>query len=320
MPDGVEALRRLGIEIPREEAQPFRGIRFISRDQTAEAEFPRGTAYGLRRTTLHRILLEHAAARGIHLAWQTAVTGLDPEGARVAGHLVRARWVVGADGAASRVRRWANLDRQQCTQRRYAFRRHYRAADWTDFMELHWGPDSQLYVTRVSPEEVCVALISSDPNLRVDEALASFPGIFARLARAPYASTERGAVTVNRRLRRVYRDRTVLIGDASGGVDAITGEGLCLAFQQAVLLADCLAADDLARYQVGHRRLMRRPTLMARLMLLLARHPHLRRRTMQVFESNPTCFAGMLATHVGACSPRDSLSIGMGLGWRLLTA
>ena len=36
------------------------------------------------------------------------------------------------------------------------------------------------------------------------------------------------------------RGNVALIGDASGTVDAITGEGLCLAFSQAMVLAECL--------------------------------------------------------------------------------
>jgi 2-polyprenyl-6-methoxyphenol hydroxylase-like FAD-dependent oxidoreductase len=115
MPDGVEALRQLGVAIPEGEAYPFRGIRFVSEGTKAEAAFPRGTAYGIRRTHLHRILLHHAAECGVRMLWQAAVTGLHPEGALVAGELVRARWVVGADGTSSRVRGWAKLDPRKST-------------------------------------------------------------------------------------------------------------------------------------------------------------------------------------------------------------
>jgi menaquinone-9 beta-reductase len=325
MPDGVEALHQLGVTIPEGEAYPFRGIRFVSNGTKAEAEFPRGTAYGIRRTDLHRVMVDHAAACGVHMLWQAAVTGLHPEGALVAGELVRARWVVGADGTGSRVRNWAKLDQHELDASpkknlRFAFRRHYRVAPWTGFMELHWGRHSQVYVTPVGREEVCVALISSSPKLRLDDALGEFPELRACLENAELASSERGAITITRRLRHVYRGRTVLVGDASGGVDAITGEGLCLTFQQAALLGDCLASGDLARYQKGHRTLIRRPALMARMMLFMARHSHLRQRTMQVFESSPRSFAGMLAMHVGEGSARDHISNGIALGWELLKA
>ena len=189
-------------------------------------------------------------------------------------------------------------------------------------MELHWGKDNdcQIYVTPVGCEEVCVALISASPKLRLEDALPEFPELAAHLQDAPYASTERGAITVTRRMRSVYRDRTALIGDASGGVDAITGEGLCLTFRQAELLGDCLASEDLARYQKGHSALLRRPALMARMMLSLARRSRLRQRTMRVFHSSPRSFAGMLAMHVGEGSAQDYLSNGISLGWQLFKA
>jgi 2-polyprenyl-6-methoxyphenol hydroxylase-like FAD-dependent oxidoreductase len=342
MPDGVEALRELGITIPEDEAYPFRGIRFVSDGARAEARFPHGTALGIRRTRLHSVLVDHAAACGVHMLWQAAVTGLHPEGALVAGELVRSRWVVGADGTSSRVRGWAKLDPREADanhldaprvdaprldaprkkSQRFAFRRHYRVAPWTDFMELHWGRRCQVYVTPVGRQEVCVALISSNPKgrLRLEDALGEFPELCARLGNAEHASSERGAITVTRRLRRVYRGRTVLVGDASGGVDAITGQGICLGFREAALLGDCLASGDLARYQRGHRTLLRRPARMARLMLFMAKHARLRQRTMQVFQSGPRSFAGMLAMHVGEGSSRDYISNGIALGWELLKA
>jgi menaquinone-9 beta-reductase len=325
MPDGLAALRDLGITIPADVCHPFRGIRFLSGDQTAEAVFSSGSAYGIRRTALHRVLIDHAAASGVSMLWQTAVNGLHPEGVLLSDGLAPARWIVGADGSNSRVRRWAGLDDHQRRATRFGFRRHYRVAAWTDFMELHWGndrtgDDCQIYVTPVSGDEVCLALVSSDSHLRLDAALNNFPGLAARLQHAEVTSSERGAITVSRRLHRVCRGNVALVGDASGGVDAITGEGLCLAFRQAALLADCLAGNNLALYQSEHRRVLRRPAMMSRLMLLMARHARLRRRTMQVFESSPRSFARMLAMHVGDGCARDYIASGISLGWQLLTA
>ena len=324
MPDGVEALHQLGVTIPEGDAHPFRGIRFLSDGATAEASFPRGIAYGVRRIHLHQILLEHAATCGVQMLWQMAVTGLQPEGALVSGELFRARWIVGADGSSSRVRKWAKLDRgafgDARKKSRFGFRRHYRIPPWTDLMELYWGRRCQIYVTPVGREEVCVALVSSSPKFRLDDALGEFPELIKHLKNADATSSERGAATLTRTPRRVYRGRTVLVGDASGGVDAITGEGLCLAFRQSTILADCLATGDLARYQKAHHALLRRPAFMARTMMFLASHRAVRKRTMRIFQSSPRAFAEMLAMHLGEGSTRDRLSNGIALGWDLLRA
>jgi flavin-dependent dehydrogenase len=187
-------------------------------------------------------------------------------------------------------------------------------------MELHWGHRTQIYVTPVGDAEVCVAIISDTPRLHLDDALTDFPHLAARLHDARFTSAERGAITVSRKLRRVYQNNVVLVGDASAGVDAITGEGLCLAFRQSMLLAECLESSDLTRYQTEHSKLVRRPALMAKLMLFMGNHDRIRQRTMRVFQSSPRSFAGMLAMHVGAGSARDYVANGISLGWQLLKA
>jgi flavin-dependent dehydrogenase len=320
MPDGIAALERLGVTIPGTEAHRFGGIRFVSSGMSAEAVFPHGFALGVRRTSLHRVMVERCERAGVRFRWRAVVTGLDSEGVLLRGELARTRWIIGADGSSSLVRRWAGLDTHRRKNQRYAFRRHYRVAPWSDSMELHWGPDCQVYVTPVGAEQVCVALISRDPSLRLEDALRAFPEMIEPLRGAEHGSVERGAMSVTRKLASVSKGRVALIGDASGGVDAITGEGLCQAFNQADLLADCLVRENLEVYQAGHRSLARRPALMADLMLLLERRPRLRRRLMKALRAQPELFAGMLATHLGAASPVDLATNGLALGWGLLTA
>jgi len=320
MPDGVSALERLGVSMPAMQAYPFRGIRFLSSGLSVEASFPHGLGFGVRRTNLHRVMVDHAERVGVRFRWRAVVTGLHPDGVLMHGSLIPTRWIVGADGSSSRVRRWSGLDAHRRKEERFAFRRHYRVAPWAEFMELHWGNRCQLYVTPVGPEEVCIALISRDHRLRLDEALSEFPEIAERLRGAEHGSVERGAISVTRKLTRVRRGQVALVGDASGGVDAITGAGLCLSFKQADLLAECLVSGDLASYQAGHRALARRPVMMARLMVLLEHREKLRRRVMGAFIAEPKVFARMLATHVGAVRPVVLAANGLALGWKLLTA
>jgi flavin-dependent dehydrogenase len=301
MPDGLAALRSLGVKWDRPPGLSFRGIRFVDRGISVESAFPEGHALGVRRTVLHSTMVEVAAAAGVRMLWGTTVGGISNDGVSIAGETVPARWIVGADGFHSRVRRWAGIAAGPPGSRRFGFRIHYRVAPWSEYMELHWGAGCQIYITPIGPQEVCAALISRDPRLRLDEALAQFPQLLARLNGAPRATTERGAVTANRSLPRVYRGNVALIGDASGSVDAITGEGLCLAFHQAIALADSLASGDLARYQAAHRHLARRPTLMSKLMLSMDRRNWLRRRAFGAMAFEPRIFQTLLSFHL--CVP-----------------
>ena len=290
MPDSLDALRHLGVRFGDEQSFVFRGIRFIGEGGTVAAEFPREPGVAVRRTRLHQLLIERAEELGVKLLWRMPVKKLGD---------IRARWIIGADGANSQVRRWAGLDGARQSFR-YGFRRHYAVSPWTDLMEIYWGPGCQMYVSPVSVDETCVALLTRDPTVRVEAALARFPELARRLAGAQSIGEERGRLTVTRRLRRVSRGNVVLIGDASGSVDAITGEGMSLAFRQALVLSTAITVGELERYERAHRRMRRRPAFMAQLMLLLDRFPRARPHVLRAFAAQPLIFERLLAVHAGA--------------------
>ena len=262
LPDGLPAARLLGLDLSTVDRFPVRGIRFCDGKASVASDFPQGSGFGVRRTVLHQAMTDLAEQSGVELRWGQSVGNFSD---------LRARWIVGADGASSRLRCWAGLDRTSRNTRRFGFRQHFRIEPWSDYVEVHWGAGCQIYVTPVASNEVGIALISSKSKLRLAQALTQFPELRARINEAKPASTERGAVTSMRRLKRVTSGNLALVGDASGSVDAITGEGLCLSFHQALALADAMESGDLNLYESAHARLGRRPRMMANLLLTMDR-------------------------------------------------
>jgi menaquinone-9 beta-reductase len=309
MPDSVAALDELGVTIPSGLGFRFRGVRFTDGQSSVVADFPNGNGIGLRRTVLHDLLLEHASELGVSFFWGSKRTQLQQAGVLINGEIVKAQLVVGADGLNSHIRKDAGLDSARWQVRRFGFRQHYNLAPWSPYMELHWGKRSQIYVTPVSEKEICVVLMSPDPKLRLDEGLADFPEIEGRLSRAEISSSETGAVTVSRKLRRVSRNGLALVGDASGSVDAITGQGMCLAFRQAVALARSFKAGNVSSYERIHHDVTRRARVMASLMLNLQNHQNLRRRVLGSLAKHPDIFAQLIAIHVGQSSFVDLCSL-----------
>lgn len=314
LPDSLAALQELGVSIPKGVGARFRGICFLDAHSSVTADFPNGTGVGIRRTVLHELLRQRAEELRVGFLWGAKNVRLFQGGVSVNGERFEAL-VIGADGQNSQIRREAGLSRVRTESPRYGFRRHYRIAPWSSYMELYWGPRCQLYITPVSAAELCVAMIAPDSRLRLDDVLPDFPVVQARLRTATAVSRERGAVSVTRELRRVYADGVVLAGDASGSVDAITGEGMSLGFRQALALPHALASGDFKDYQRMHREIDRRPRRMASLMLLLERHLSLRGRVLAMLARRPQVFASLVAVHVGASfffAPRNAESLRSG--------
>jgi flavin-dependent dehydrogenase len=187
--------------------------------------------------------------------------------------------------------------------RRIGLRQHFRVEQWTDFVEVYWNRHCQANVTPVGPGEICIAMIGTHKEVRAADLPILFPRLGNRLRNAEPLGRARGAITMSSTLNAVTRGRMALMGDASGTVDAVTGEGVHLAFRQAHAWAEAIAAGDLRKYALAHRRMRRMPQLMARLLLLLDGNDILRRAAFRTLAAAPSLFDALLAFHVGAPLP-----------------
>jgi menaquinone-9 beta-reductase len=326
MPDSLDVLQSLGISLSGYETGYFRGIKFVGQEGSVAADFPHGSGKGIRRVLLHQAFVDHAADCGVEMAWRSRVTQNNVAGANsvsllLNGSPVLCKWIIGADGQNSKVRHWAGLDEGTKSTQRIGLRQHFRIKPWSEFVEIYWGERGQAYVTPIGSEEVCVALISREKFSSFDAGLEQFPELSEHLEGAARSTSVRGSLTVSRRLKSVVRDNVALIGEASGSVDAITGEGLAMAFRQALALASAMKGDDLSSYEKAHREIISLPGFMARSMLLLDSKKWLRRRTLRAFAREPRLFEELLAVHVGELRLGSLGAVGLAnLGWHVMKA
>jgi flavin-dependent dehydrogenase len=209
---------------------------------------------------------------------------------------------------------------------RYGLRRHYRVAPWSEFVEVHWSAGAEAYVTPVADDLVGVAILAgrrvldgagpggpvldgaggagsggavpggagSGSGGGFEARLAAFPALAERLAGAEPASQVRGAGPLRQDVRHRVRGRVLLVGDASGYIDALTGEGISVALAQAAVLAACLRDGRPGDYERAWRRVSRKSRLLTAGLLWSRHQPVLARRIVPAAERLPRVFTAIV--------------------------
>ncbi len=272
----ADELRRLGLPNDRwmPDALPLRGMRVIRGSDAVDVAYEDGSgprhAWGLERTRFDAALAVLAVERGAELHERTRLTGAlrQGEGWRVSltgpvgPHEVRARWLIGADGARSRVARQLGVERAVRAPRRIGLVAHYEGVPGLDdHGEMHVGrshyvglaplPGGRLNVGMALP-----ARERGGAETRFADAIDELPAVARRLDGSRRLTPIRGASPIGHRVSRAAGPGWMLIGDAAGFIDPFTGEGIFRALRSARCLAEALSAGDAGaeeRYRAARR-------------------------------------------------------------------
>lgn len=271
MPGAVRALADLGVNPT---GASISGIRYLdARGNRADATFRAGAGRGVRRTVLHAALTAAVRTAGVEVLSdkvgdvRQSATGVS---IGLGNGELNARYLIAADGLHSPIRAQLGLRRPAGGARRWGLRAHFACPPWTSFVEVHWGSNSEAYVTPVGTEQVGVAVLGGQQN-NFATALRALPDLHARLAGFDPAGV-RGAGPLRQRAVTPVAGRVLLVGDAAGYVDALTGEGLAIAFAGARAAVEAVVADDPSRYARDWRRVSRRPRLLTEATLWASGH------------------------------------------------
>jgi flavin-dependent dehydrogenase len=309
LPEGAEWLASRGIPqlIDPAWSSEFVGIRYVEDGKLcAEARFRRGHGLGVRRIALIAAMEKAATAAGVHLHHGVPAKLIEqrPDAVRIeAGETLETSLVVAADGLNSGWRGSLDLEPGLPAIRRFGQRRHFRGVDPGEFVEVHWSDGVEAYLTPVGHLNCGIAFLweATDSRATYDDLLAKFPAIKQRFSGIETTSEVRGAGPLARTVKRCVSHRVVLLGDSAGYADAITGEGMSIAFASASSLGEvaqrAVQGDlgALQQYANAHAKLFRRYALFANSLVWLSRRPRLRRTVFAALRRAPSLFENALS-------------------------
>jgi flavin-dependent dehydrogenase len=220
----------------------------------------------------------------------------------VDGQPRRATLVVGADAVHSRLRYKMGLN-VPLRRKRFGIRAHFRLAKGqaqTSCVDVLLGLGHELRVTPFPEHEVLVAALvdAAQPGESVERSLYRWLLCGARTCQspaAPLASQARNGVAPG----------FVLLGDAGGFLDPITGGGMTQALMTAELLdryiPERASQDDswLWKFEHARRALLFDYRILTRMVLWLADHPLLGQRLLWIMDTLPSFFSHLIGVSGG---------------------
>ncbi|MBL8018806.1 MAG: NAD(P)/FAD-dependent oxidoreductase [Leptospirales bacterium] len=324
MPSGLALLAELGVtERIGKLGYPIKGISYTAGNTQAVADFLEGPGLGLRRPVLIKALCEVASDLGVTFYredWLPAFPFTGEVRLRTAD--IRTNLLIAADGLHSRIRRLAGLQLAGRTHHRWGIRQHFRTDHVSDYVQVILGENCEAYITPVARNEAGQAILWNSKKISPaggDDSYDSLRDYLPEsLLRGDTTSSIRAVGPLEQRTSDVITDGCVLIGDAAGYVDAITGEGISLAVEQAFALR-CLVPvlhqakepvprAALARYSADYRRITFNYKISTRALLFLSERFWLARWIVLLLSRRTRLFQALLSFNMGRLRLRDLLS------------
>ncbi len=329
----LEELGRLGLPEGSWQANALAlaGMRVIRGDAAVDVRYrdaagPRN-AWGLDREVFDAELAAHATSQGARLLEHVAFDQPIWTDGRVSGAMVGTRdgplqvscnWLIGADGARSRVATRLGVERRVLAPRRLGLVAHYEGdAELDDHGEMHVGPGWYVGLAPLAGGRLNVGMAlplnhrAGSARQRFQAAIDGIPAVAARLKDRARLTPIRGASPIGHRVARAAGPGWMLIGDAAGFVDPFTGEGIYRALRSARAAAESLAGGDMRagdRYLDARRRAFAAKDALTWLVQGMLASPPLMGYALRRLAARPAA-ADRLGSALGDCRPAsDALS------------
>ena len=284
LPHGVAALREItGVpDLPR-----VRGLRFVAGDVSVDADFPQGFGLIVRRDRFDSWLFDKAMATPNVDARPGSPYRPEP-----------GTFVVGADGARSMFHK--RFGATPASPRRVGLSTHVVGLDGLrDRVEVFFHDDGELYVAPTGGGEALVAALFDYRSFRRDgiaHLLSTIPELRDRAAHIERTTPTLASAPLGLRVHRIVDAGMLLIGDAAGAPDPITGDGMALALSSVKPAADAIITGDLQAYARTRQARGRTAERLGRLLLRLS---HDQRRAARTLRTGTAIIPALMDVAVG---------------------
>jgi flavin-dependent dehydrogenase len=298
LPHGAAELQSLGLGDPP--GTRVHGLRYFSPSgDSAAARFDEcglGPGWVVHRDVFDRWLLRHARATpNVRVEESTSISAGEAEASGV-------KIVVGADGLHSIFHARPPFRRSHPRRARVGMSAVVRGYPAGDTVDIYLGAGGEAYVGPGANGETSLALLL-EKGVRPDDLLAKLPAF----RDIEIVRTFIGAGPLGSVVDPIVDGRVLLIGDAAGAVDPISGEGMSLALLSARAAAEAIHeaidSDDLGAlegYAAARRGLMAPAAKMAGLLLKVSRHAWVSNRAVRKLSRDPALFGRWLRAACGA--------------------
>jgi flavin-dependent dehydrogenase len=303
LPHGVAALRAMGLEFP---GVPVKGLRYVSPGgMAAEADFPSGHGMVVRRERFDAYLFDQAA----NTPNVEAIPGIPYDSRRW-----KARWIVGADGLHSQFHADPAFGAMRPSLRRVGLTTHVQGLSIDrERVEVLFHAGGEVYLAPSEGSDALVACLYRQDALpegpsnqeRVLRTLRSLPALRHRCGTIVFTTPVLGAGPLGLCVKNPVSDEVLLVGDASGAPDPVTGEGMSLALLSAVPLAEALTLGNPETYMAERRRLGENAGWLSGWILRASPHQCVVERVIRSLAKHPDLFSKLLEIGTGTRRPRD---------------
>ncbi len=323
-PAGVALLNSLDLRAeltPR--MRPLKGMILVAPNQKhLQTRFPAGTRYpdigiSLRRPDFDNALLRAAAKRGAKIRLgarlQSVIRASNGWHARLAdGEAISPRLLIGADGRKSHVAKSLGLATAPW-QDRVALHLDTPSRTSTEpYGEMHVFPDgTYIGLNPIDAHSFNVSALGNPAELRntttagfINQRIHTSTMLRERIASLPAAAKVRATFPAAAGVRNVVADNAALIGDASGFLDPLTGEGIYQALWTAQALSKEVSGAwetdkelnaALRRYALERRRQHRGKRWCCQMFQAIIRRPQLSNTVLALLS----CRQGLGSAFIG---------------------